>query len=277
MGSHWYERLKVFILLGLGFYFGYLYLTGNIGDYINSENLGWLTFLGFVMFLVLGVSAYNNAFLRRQKEAQEANPLAAEESRPTDISANWNKALTIIVVALPLVLAIFIPSEPLDSDSVQNDVVGESQVNEDLISKWEEDLATNGGTVANQRVVTIQGKRNILDWVRAVASAKDYNEIYGQPVDVLGFVYRDSRFNDQQFMVTRFTIACCVADATAVGLTVEDEAANSFSTDTWVRVKGQFTFGDVDGQTLPVIVLDESNPEHGIFPANEPEQPYLYQ
>jgi putative membrane protein len=88
---------------------------------------------------------------------------------------------------------------------------------------------------------------------------------------VIGFVYHDPRLSEGQFMVGRFTITCCVADALAVGMVVAWPEAKDLPDNHWVRVQGAVQTVLLDGQTLPLI--DAETVE--IIP--EPQQPYLFQ
>jgi putative membrane protein len=71
-------------------------------------------------------------------------------------------------------------------------------------------------------------------------------------------------------MVARFTISCCVADSSAIGLPVMWQGVDTLPQDTWVRVQGTFEVGDFQGDTVPI--LQASSVE--VVP--QPEHPYLY-
>ena len=86
----------------------------------------------------------------------------------------------------------------------------------------------------------------------------------------MGFVFRDERFADDQFMVTRFVVSCCVADANVAGMVVQSPATPDLVTDQWVRVRGVLAPGQLGERTLPVISASS------ITPATPPQQPYLY-
>jgi putative membrane protein len=87
---------------------------------------------------------------------------------------------------------------------------------------------------------------------------------------VIGFVYHDPRLKANQFLIGRYTIACCVADATAIGIWVNWDDAASLVNNQWVRVQGKMTSGQIEGQTVPVILADQ------IDNLPEPQQPYLF-
>jgi putative membrane protein len=93
----------------------------------------------------------------------------------------------------------------------------------------------------------------------------------GQPADVTGFVYRDVRFDAPgQFMVARFAISCCVADASAIGLIVQWPKASVLARDSWVHVQGRFSVQDINGQRTPILLAD------AVDLTTQPEHPYLY-
>ena len=87
---------------------------------------------------------------------------------------------------------------------------------------------------------------------------------------MIGFVYRDIRFKSDQLMVSRFTITCCVADALAIGVVVDSPKASQFAADSWVRVTGSFSKGELDGKAMPILMADT------ITPIQPPREPYLY-
>jgi putative membrane protein len=87
---------------------------------------------------------------------------------------------------------------------------------------------------------------------------------------VVGFVYHDDRYGEGHFMLVRYIVSCCVADASALGLVVASSDAASLTDDQWVQVRGHFIAGDLDNWQLPVLVAD------AIEPVAFPNQPYLY-
>jgi putative membrane protein len=107
--------------------------------------------------------------------------------------------------------------------------------------------------------------------VRAFNGSADVKEFVGQPADLIGFVYRDIRFDGKpQFMVARFAISCCVADAAAIGVIVQSKDAGNWTADSWVHVTGKFDNQTVDGRATPILIADS------IAAAAQPDHPYLY-
>jgi uncharacterized repeat protein (TIGR03943 family) len=88
---------------------------------------------------------------------------------------------------------------------------------------------------------------------------------------VTGFVYRREEDPSGHFMVARFLMTCCSADAYAIALPVQWAAAEGLTADTWVRVVGTVRVGRFRDNTLPILQAMEVHIE------DRPRQTYLYQ
>lgn len=98
-----------------------------------------------------------------------------------------------------------------------------------------------------------------------------------------GFVYRPEGWPDNQFILLRYMIAHCSADASAVGLLVETKEPVTYQNDQWVEVYATVSLKNAPG-------LDEFAPTawfkgysykpilvgHTVTPIEEPKHPYLY-
>ncbi len=264
------NRLKALVLILTAVFFAQKYASGTLYYYIGPR-FAWLALVAVMLLITIG-SAYdlparrkaggrgqNREHDRAAHSHDGAEPTSLDDEHSSDHEHGHDHASVwpLLFMALPLVLGVVVPVRPLGASAVAS-----------------RGVAASVGEAADQsgRTLTIvPSERNVLDWVRAISAEPDPAAFSGQEADVVGFVYRDARFGDDQFMVARFTIACCVADATAIGLVVEAENASALQPDSWVRVRGQFSEGIFDGQTMPVLVADE------VLPVQPPEQPYLYQ
>jgi uncharacterized repeat protein (TIGR03943 family) len=98
-----------------------------------------------------------------------------------------------------------------------------------------------------------------------------FKEFAGKTIVTEGKVYRDETVPESHFLVYRFLIICCVADALPAGALVIHDKGESFEQDSWVRVKGRLGLKFVDGLYFPTIKAEE------ITPINPPDLPYLFQ
>ncbi|MGH2621791.1 MAG: TIGR03943 family putative permease subunit [Anaerolineales bacterium] len=162
----------------------------------------------------------------------------------------------LLALALPILLGLLIPPAPLGASAVANKgfaVVAPARA---------------GGSPVQLEMLPTD--RTVLDWVRAFNYAADPAGYLGEPADVIGFVYHDPRLTGGEFLLARFTLTCCVADAAAIGMIVRWPAAAELATNGWVRVRGPVQLGDLEGRRIPLI---EAQSVEAVPP---PDQPYIY-
>lgn len=113
-----------------------------------------------------------------------------------------------------------------------------------------------------------------------------YNEnpksFIGKSYTLMGFVYHPNDLPKNQFILTRFYIFCCIADAIPIGITVESPNANEFKSDSWVQLSGT-----LQTETLPAleqleptswVPRDKGQPvliAHSIKAIATPSKPYM--
>ncbi|WP_338777733.1 TIGR03943 family protein [Metabacillus sp. FJAT-52054] len=93
----------------------------------------------------------------------------------------------------------------------------------------------------------------------------------GKKVEIIGFVYREPGFTDEQLAISRFGISCCVADANVYGTIAEHKGAKKFNKDQWVKAEGVLSKNEFNGKQLPVIKITK------IVSIKQPENPYVYE
>lgn len=87
----------------------------------------------------------------------------------------------------------------------------------------------------------------------------------GQSVTFIGFVTRYADTPADEFLLTRYVLTCCVADATVASVRVVNVPAGAFATDDWVQVTGLLY--PVGNQ----VIVDATQ----IVPVERPDRPYL--
>lgn len=234
--------LKTALLLGFGAYFVYNIGSGNLANYI-SVRFAWLSYVAAVLFLIIGYSAYDR--LRRRIRARHHHH--DHDHAPM----SWG---ALLVIAVPLILGTLIPSRPLGAEAVDGNL----------------GLTAVAATTTTTTFSINPQDRNVLDWLRVFNATEDYNELTGQPADVIGFVYTEPTFGENQFMVARFTISCCVADASAIGLPIYWQELGTLQQGQWVRVQGTMQVGAFRDDSLPILQAAS------VEIVEQPDHPYLY-
>ncbi len=237
--------LKTAILIGLGLYFIYNIVTGNLSNYIN-ERFAWLAYVAAGLFLLTGVFNAHRLWENRGHDHDHDH----DHEGHNHGTISWG---VLAITAIPLVLGTLIPSQPLGAEAVNGGV---------------NTSAYQGAQVTTVSIPPLE--RNVLDWLRAFNRETDMASFEGQPADVVGFVYREPTFGDDQFMIARFTVSCCVADANAIGVPVQWATTPDLPQGEWMRVTGTFTVGDFRGERLPILQAA------AVEVVAQPDHPYLY-
>jgi uncharacterized repeat protein (TIGR03943 family) len=107
-------------------------------------------------------------------------------------------------------------------------------------------------------------ERDLLD---LVMSAMQFGP---QGVNTLGQVSLDDTLPEDCFILFRFVITCCVADAQPVAVLVRFQDHSSLKDDAWIRVRGVMEMDKVEGEDAMVITAESMEP------AEEPDEIYLY-
>lgn len=254
------QRWTQVIIAGtLGVYLIATLISGTITNYIAVKFI-WLTWLAAGMFLLLaGILALSliARMLGRQPPAHKHSHDHHHEHAAQGTLSGW---ISLGIVALPVIFGVLTPSKPLDSRAVDSPITN--------------DFSSISGAADTARLNIAPQNRTILDWVSVFATADTPETLNGQPADVVGFVYRDASLLRQpdQFMVARFVMSCCAADAQAIGLVVQWDDAATLREDRWVRVRGTIAIGEFDGALVPIIIADDQ----GVEAIDQPQNPYLY-
>ncbi len=234
------QWVKVALMLGLGVYLIYNIASGNITNYVN-ERFAWLSYVAAGLFVLIGLFSAAHLLQDRRR---------AHGHDHTHAPISWG---VLAILAVPLVLGTLLPSRPLGAEAVSGDM---------RISAAAMMSGAQGFTVPPE-------ERNVLDWLRAFNSG-DYHEFEGMPADLIGFVYSEPTFDENTFMVARFAISCCVADANALGVPVYWTQGEPLPQGEWIRVKGNFSLASFRGDDVPVLQAET------IDVVAQPEHPYLY-
>ena len=122
--------------------------------------------------------------------------------------------------------------------------------------------------ILNQSVISI----NDNDYVPVMNIIENNTDQFvGKTIEVSGFVYHEKGFKDNQFVVARFGISCCAADASVYGLLSTIENASALKKDTWVHIKGILQKTTYNGEDVPYIQVQQIKSIH------QPDNPYVYE
>jgi len=105
-------------------------------------------------------------------------------------------------------------------------------------------------------------------------------ELIGKRVSTVGIVYRGKeRLRDflleelpaESFILFRFRIICCAADAVPIGVLVSGNIPD-LKDNSWIRVAGRYVIKEIGGDAVPCIKAEEVHE----IPPPPPEERYLF-
>lgn len=252
--------LKALLLIGIGLFLYSRIVNGTLYYYIN-ERFAVLTALAVLGLLAVAISYP----LRKQAaHADEAHDHEHdhkhhghhhEHGAGHDHRLGWGGAL---LVMLPIVLGLIIPPQPLGSAALET---------RDMELALTKSALPKTIRLTSEKTAT---DKNLLDWWQDLQANPEGDALLGQEAALTGFVYHDARYGEDTFMLARFVVSCCVADATVVGLVVHWPDAPALANDQWVEVKGTFAPGQLEKWQAPILAAQT------VTPVAIPQQPYLY-
>lgn len=255
--SRMQTAVKALLLIGLGLFLYSRIVNGTLFYYINER------FAGFTVLAVFGLILVGLSYRVQQptptEQCEEAQGHAHDHTHRHEHhhshAIGWGGALLVL---LPIILGLVTPPQPLGAAALANRDIN---------------LATNNSALpaAVRQVEKTAEEKNIMDWWHDFRKLPDVNTaLVGQSVRVSGFVYKDKRFGENHFLVMRFVVSCCVADANVLGLLVDGGKTTNLENDQWVEVAGVFASSDLPNWKLPIVINAQ------VVQAQPPNQPYLY-
>jgi putative membrane protein len=92
----------------------------------------------------------------------------------------------------------------------------------------------------------------------------------GKKLELTGFVYRQEEMTDKQFVIGRFSVQCCSADAAPFGVLAEYDRANTLENDGWVTVTGKIEKTKFNDAEIMILKVEK------VVRAQPAKTPYVY-
>lgn len=252
-----YHNFQGLLLAAWGLFLLERISSGKILFYINSRYVFLIVMAAFMFFLL----AQAVLTAKRDEHTNNSEPPAMRRNshrEDADDHRHQPSGWALIVLALPLLLGVMMPAKELDTGALKRRSLN---------------TMAPVGSLSHMQMTSVSlpsEERSLLDWVAVFNSTSDFSSYHGMAVDVSGFVYHQPRLAENQFLVSRFVITCCVADASPLGMLVGWQDAGQLPDDEWVRVKGSIQTFSIDGEKVPGIAAES------IEIIEAPDQPYLY-
>ncbi|WP_206070382.1 TIGR03943 family protein [Nodosilinea sp. P-1105] len=230
----WQAIVDSLVMLLWGLMFLRFAVTGQLYLLLHPDFM-WLAHLAMVILLVLGLARLVQVWnMVRQTQPQET--IRSQEHfalLPRRLSCG-------LLLAVAMFGMVYTPRPFMSETAFQRgitDVLGQTRSRPErfVLSGSPED-------------------RSIVDWIRTLNVYPEPDAYTGQGVKVSGFVTHMPDWPSNMFMITRFVLTCCAADAYPVGLPVElPEGTSRPEPDTWLEVEGTMQTDTLDDTRQLVI------------------------
>jgi uncharacterized repeat protein (TIGR03943 family) len=229
------QALRGVLLLALAGLICKLLLTGQMALYM-SPALDPLSVLAALVLAVLGAvelwSARRVSTLRRSSD----------------------ELLTYVPVAALLGAGAFVTPRALDSTAL-----GGMQPARAVVA-----YSAVAGSAAQPPTSAITDLPDLFKYLRTAGESG-----VGQPVRVVGMAVPDASLAPDQFVLLRYTIVHCVADAQPIGLLIEASETPP-SSGGWVVVEGVLAVSPSQSSRLVSVRATR------VLPTDEPAEPYVW-
>ena len=228
--------MRTVILFVWAGFFIWLLLSGEVNRYIGSRTL-WVVVFGAV---TLTVAALAHLFTGDRTSGGRA-PLLKD-------------AMGLVAILLPILIVVFVPKPGLGALAAANKGAG------GIVS------ATAGIRPPDRKP---SGPVTLED-IEYAAESREYASIVGvtpgAPVKLIGFVTHPRKVEGGNFVLARFAIFCCAADAVPYSARVVSPAGGpDYKDDQWLEVTGTLAKDDagfyVEAEDIELI--------------EEPDSPYI--
>lgn len=150
--------------------------------------------------------------------------------------------------------------ESFDNTNIEEDIYYEEELSPNYLEELRDEL------LASEKIVVVEDR--YLDITNSIHVYLD--SFLGKEIEIVGFVYKDPDFEDDQFVVARFGITCCVADANVFGILSTADEMLEVQEDEWIRATGILSKTTIDDWDFPYLQITT------IEKIEEPENPYIY-
>lgn len=144
--------------------------------------------------------------------------------------------LAAVILLVPLIVNALVPSTGLTSYAAGKRAteLDFAALADQMAADWQADLARAEELAQEYPELTIV---QLQTW-----AVKDPAGAEGRKVSAIGFVSHPGNVPPDSFMLVRFKMWCCAADAYPVSLPIRWEQAAEVEKDRWVRVRGTLAF-----------------------------------
>ncbi|HUU91538.1 MAG TPA: TIGR03943 family protein [Phycisphaerae bacterium] len=235
----WWE---LWPMLGWGAFVAYLYAKGRMTLFLRPL-YGHLAVGAAAILLLCFVCGW---FVRQRSLKREAEH--SHDAHVCGAGPSAWFAVRSLMFLVPIVVGLALPERGLNALAALQRGAGDPAMLAEL--------------AAQQQLAETHEEQG-YGWTTVLGVAQRLRLPEPQKVGALGFVVRQEKMPPDHFLLVRFQITCCAADASPIAVPVHWPQAHTLESNQWVKV-----FGQTDPEAK-VLVADK------VEPTREPSNPYM--
>lgn len=298
---HFRQFVRAVMLAAFAIFLIELHVTGDITKYINPKYT-LMSMIGGGIFSVLFVIQLFRIWENHSEDDVCCSSSGCSHDHKHGETDTWTKRVpSYCVLAFPLITGFAFAPAILDSSIAANKgtilpqsngggdgraaVLDEGERQSDIEPVEPEpeyehtEALPNDNFFSEEEYDERMSKLETADFIdmKDDIYASYLEEIMTKPgkfaginIKVKGFVYKEDSLAADQFVVSRFLITHCIADASVVGMLAQYEEADKLELDTWLEVEGTLEVTTYNGEEMPLIKAKK------VKEISVPTEPYVY-
>ncbi|MFJ8260092.1 TIGR03943 family putative permease subunit [Peribacillus asahii] len=292
----YHHLIRGIVLIGLALLVFKLLVTNHIAFFIAPQMVRFIYF-SFIILLILSIILILRGTSEKDRYSCHCD---GEHTYPTSI---FKSILLYGLFILPITTGFLFSENVLDSSvamnrpitlvspAQNNDKIRQTQNNTDTITtsdintNQENSISDNNsltssqpGPLSEKEYSSLQKKMEMTSHIKMNDEyyvpiinilSEDLSSMIGKTITTKGFVYREQNFFQDEIVIARFSVVCCVADASAYGIMAKGDVAH-LPKDQWIQVTGKIDQIKYDGTTVPIIKIQK------LSKIPMPKNPYVY-
>ena len=286
----YHHLIRGIVLIGLTLLVFKLLVTNNIAFFIAPKMVHFIYF-SFIVLLILSIILILRGTSEKKRYSCHCD---GEHTYPTSI---FKSIMLYGLFILPITTGFLFSDNVLDSSVAMNrpiTLVSPTQNNDNNsetnttsdVNKNQLNSIANDNVPSSSQLEPLSEKEysSLQKKLETTNHIKMNDEFYvpiinilsdnlssmiGKTITTKGFVYREQNFFQDEIVIARFSVVCCVADASVYGIMAKGNVAH-LPKDQWIEVTGRIDQIKYDGSTVPVIKIQK------LSKIPVPENPYVY-
>ncbi|OIJ15678.1 TIGR03943 family protein [Anaerobacillus arseniciselenatis] len=262
------HAIKALLLLGFTAFLFKLHYSGEILKYVNPKFIIFTQIASIILLVMFFIQ------VKRVWENSDNIDCAYHEQHEKQFS--FGQLFVYLLVSLPLITGLLLAPKELDANFAEKrGILFQSKGNEKESGDCGQGEEPPRTALQEELIEKMLAESPI---VMSKENFSSYSDVLFQNPEIFknkqifleGFILKGEQLKENEYVVGRFLITHCVADATVIGILSEFKDGVTFPDNSWVKLLGTVNVANHNDKKLPLIKVT-----HWKL-TEKPEEPYVY-